>query len=592
MPLKSRWTQWIQTILGAAVVIMTATGVNASDRHALLIGYNDYTMENGLQPLQFAAKDVSDLRTTLIEMGYQAEDITVLNAKNGNSSPTAATIRSELEKLKNAAANEPGGSVMIVFAGHGFNHEGESYLCPADYRKDHPTESAIAVHDITRVLAEAEADGRYLIIDACRNEFVSTGEAEFNLGTGLKKLRISSRDDAQGTVVLSSCMPGQQSWEVDRPAVDRKGSALPHQNGVFMHYIMQGLRGAADVFDQQTGFDGAITATELHEYAARETLRFVNAEQDTAQRPWADMHTTANLAIVTLNEQQKKKLGSVQRRSAESLLDQEVAEQKTGDGVMLLVGGDRELRPLATVRFSQAIELSPELYMPRRLRALLSVLEGNNNKAESSALYRNALADMQAVGSSLRVAVPYDSEQIDVFGPSTSVNGKSEYASVAMINAGDVIEVDDISDANGVTWLKVRRINRWLVDESAGTGQETIEGYIQLAQVARPEADKAQLQDINRLRKPTVDELRLMNRTKPVAMRSPGLENAANALQIAGEVNALAGSNPGVAKGLGYAGAGIGLANDIQKMKAEKQQTGRVSIGTVRNAVGRFGIGF
>lgn len=592
MPLKSRWTRWIRTILGAAVVTMTAASVDAGDRHALLIGYNNYSMKNGLQPLNFAAKDVSDLRATLIEMGYDAEDITVLNAKDGNASPTAATIQAELEKLKMSAAKEPGGSVMIVFAGHGFNHEGESYLCPADYTKERPTESAIPVHDVAKALAESEADGRYLIVDACRNEFVSAGEAEFNLGTGLKKLRVSGRNDAQGTVVLSSCMPGQQSWEVEQPKDNRTGSPSPRQNGVFMHYIMQGLRGAADVYDQQTGFDGVITATELHEYAARETLRFVNAQEDTIQRPWADMHTTANLAIVTLDEEQKRSLGSVERRSAQSLLDQEVAEQKTGDGVMLLVGGDRDLRPLATLRFSQAIELSPELYMPRRLRALLSILDGNNNKEKSPVLYRNALADMEAVGSSLRIAIPYDSEPIEVLGPSTKVDGKSVYTSVSRVNAGDVIEVDDIADANGVTWLKVRRINRWLVDESTGTGQESVEGYIQLANVARPEADKAQLQDINRLRKPTAEELRLMNRSKQVAMRAPGLDRATTAIQIAGRANTIAGGNSGVSTGLHYAAAGVGLASDIQQMKAEKQQTGRVNIGTVRRAVGRFGFGF
>lgn len=589
MPLKARWTHWIRTILGAAVVTMTATAVDAGDRHALLIGYNDYSVENGLQPLRFAAKDVSDLRTTLIEMGYEAEDITVLNAKDGNSSPTAALIREELEKLKSSAASRPGSSVMVVFAGHGFNHEGESYLCPADYQKERPTESSISVDEVSRVLARSEADGRYLIIDACRNEFLSAGDAEFNLQTGLKKLRISQRNDAQGAVVLSSCLPGQQSWEIDQPRAERKGSPPPRQNGVFMHYIMEGLRGAADVYDQQTGFDGVITATELHEYAARETFRFVNAEEDTVQRPWADLHATATLGIVTLSEEQKKSLGSVERRSAQSLLDQEIAEQKTGDGVMLLVGGDRELRPLATARFSQAIELSPELYMPRRLRALLSVLNGNNDREQSAELYRSALADMQAVGSSLRIAIPYDSTQLDVFGPSESVNGKQAFASVTKVNAGDVIEVDDIDDASGVTWLKVRRINRWLVDEMTGSGQESVTGYIQLSMVARPEADKAQLQDINRLRKPTAEELRLMNRTKQVAVRSPGLGNAANAIQLAGQVNALAGGNSGVAQGLHYAGAGIGLANDIQNMKAEKQQTGRVSFGSVRRAVGRFG---
>lgn len=260
---------------------------------------------------------------------------------------------------------------------------------------------------------------------------------------------------------------------------------------------------------------------------------------------------------------------------------------------MLLVGGDRELRPMATVRFSQAIELSPDLYMPRRLRALLSVLDGNNDEIRAGELYRNALTDMKAVGGPLRIAIPSDKEDfaidLEIFGPSKKVNGTQAFEVVAKVSTRDVIEVDDIQDASGKTWLKVRRINRWLVDETVGSSQESLIGYIQLSMVARPEGDKAQLQDINRLRKPTAEELRLMNRTKQVAMGSPGLQKAANAIEIAGQINTIAGGNSGVSKGLIYADQGIGLARDIQRMKQEKQQTGRVSPSSIRNAVGRFG---
>jgi len=592
MPLRTTWLKWIRNSLVAAFFGCAAMSVEAGDRHALLIGYNDYKSETGLQPLRYAAKDVSDLRATLLEMGYDADDIVVLNGKDGSPSPTAEKIRAALTKMEGAVADEPGSSLMIVFAGHGFNHEGESYLCPADYQQERPTESAIAVAEVSRILEGARADGRYLIIDACRNEVLSTGSAEFNLRTGLKKLRISDRKGAQGVVVLSSCVPGQQSWEIDEPAIHRSGSPQPNKNGVFMHFIMQGLRGAADVFDQTTGFDGIITATELHEYAARETFRFVNAEFDTVQNPWADVHATASLGIVTLNEEQRQKLGRVERRSAQSLLDQELAEQKTGDGVMLLVGGERELRPMATVRFSQAIELSPDLYMPRRLRALLNVLEGNNAQSRSADLYQSALNDMKAIGSPLRIAIPDDAQDLPIYGPSTELNGSKEYKALTKVSGGDVLEIEDLQVASNVSWLKVRRINRWLGDENTGAAQETLHGYIQLSKLARPEADKAQLRDINRLRKPTAEELRVMSRSRPVAMGQGNLQKAENAVQLAGKINSFAGGNPEVSKGLGYTTIALGLATDIQQMKQEKQQTGRVSIGSVRRAAGRFGVGW
>lgn len=259
---------------------------------------------------------------------------------------------------------------------------------------------------------------------------------------------------------------------------------------------------------------------------------------------------------------------------------------------MLLVGGEKELRPIATARFSQAIELSPELYMPRRLRALLNVLEGNNTETRSAEFYQSALDDMKAVGSPLRIAIPYDAHDLPVYGPSTEVNGKSQFSSVAKVNGGDVIEIESLNFASNVSWLKVKRINRWLGDETNSALQESLNGYIQLSLVARPEANKAQLQDLNRLRKPTEEELRLMSRSRPIAMGPGDLQKAADALQVAREINGVSGGNSGVSTGLGYAEAGIGLAGDIQQMKQEKQQTGGVSAGSIRRAVGRFGIGF
>lgn len=589
MPLASPWYTWIRHSAFAAVIGFGSLCAVAADKYALLVGINDYGPASGLQTLKYASKDVSDLRATLLEMGYSQDDITVLNGEDGAPAPTAAKIREALHDLQTSVTNVPGSSVMIVFAGHGFNHDGESYVCPADYQNERQTESAIAVAEISEILESSSADGRYLIIDACRNEYLSNGASEFNLRTGLNKLQVSRRKSAQGIVVLSSCVPGQQSWEIDKPTIERAGRSQPHQNGVFMHYIMEGLRGAADVFDQQGGFDGVITATELHEYAARETLRFVNAEFDTPQTPWADVHATASLGIVTLNEEQRQKLGRVERRTSQSLIDQELAEQTTGDGVMLLVGGSRELRPLATARFSQAIELSPELYMPRRLRSLLSVLNGNNDRSRVSAHYQAALEDMKAVGSSLRIAIPQNVRNLPVLGPTTEVNGLKSFNPVADVTGGDVIEVDDIVDASGVTWLKVKRINRWLSDASGGNPRETVSGYIQLTSVALPEADSAQLQDINRLRKPTTEELQLINRSRPVAMGAGNLQKAAAGLQLAGQINSWAGGPSGVSTGLGHAQTALGVVGDIQQLRQEKQQTGRISFGSVRQVVGRFG---
>jgi hypothetical protein len=428
------------------------------------------------------------------------------------------------------------------------------------------------------LLEHSTAAGRFLIIDACRNEHLSRADDEFNLRSSLAKLH-GSNAEAQGVMVLSSCMPNQTSHEVGqsrRPANQNQTNVpAPRNNGVFLHYVMQGMLGAADTVsaNQDLGFDGLITAGELCDFVCLETRRFVQAEFDTNQTPWNDTHGTGQLVITRLSAQQKAARPHVKVRSQQSLLDQQIAEHHTGDGVMLLVGGDEQLRPLAAKRFTEAIELSSDLYMPRRLRALLSVLEGNNSQKLAPEKYRSALADMQHVGSNLRLAMPYDAKPLQ-FDQAT----QSQYRPVSLqtINPGDVIEVNGIEFRNGTWKLQVCRVNRWMTDDGVQI-REDVDLQVDLTLVATPAASKAQFQDVNRLRKPTSEELKIINNNRHVAMNAP---NAGELLQISGEIAKVAGGGK-PAEVIGDIGTGISLIRDARE---EKRQNGRVS----GNTVGRF----
>jgi len=585
MNLRNTWNSWLRRLALAVALTSATSHATAGNKVALLIGINEYAQNSGFEDLKYAAKDVADMRNTLLKMGYEDQDIHVLNGENGVT-PDRRNIQHAINQLDGLSPAGDDASIMIVFAGHGFNKNGNSFLCPADFDPE-KLQSALSVSELQQLLQRSKAPGRFLIIDACRNEHLSRGENEFNLRSSLAALQ-GLKAEAQGVMVLSSCMPNQTSHEIGqsrRPAApNHTHGPPPRDNGVFLHYVMQGLQGAADTVtaNHELGFDGLITAGELCDYVCLETRKFVQAEFDTNQTPWNDTHGTGQLVITRLSPQQKAARPHVKVRSQKSLIDQQIAEHHTGDGVMLLVGGDEQLRPLAVSRFSEAIELSPDLYMPRRLRALLAVLDGNGNSNPQLAAqkYQSALDDMQHVGSNLRLAVPYDAKPIQI-----AQARQPEYrtASLQTINPGDVIEVNGIEQRNGKWSLKICRLNRWMTEDGTQI-REDVNGSVDLALLATPAASKAQFQDVNRLRKPTSEELKLINNSRQLALNNPG---AGDALQVAAGVLNITGQGE-AGRVIGNVGTSVDLIQDAQR---ERRETGRVSPTTIRrgvNAIRRF----
>ena len=152
MPTRKSTIRWLQILALTGMLNSVAASAIAGDRVALLIGVNQAGSQSDLSPLKWAAKDVADMRDTLLTLGYDANDIVVLNSTSASTAPTAANIREQLAQLEQVPGHIQ--SVMIVFAGHGFNDNQESYLCPADYDRNRPLASAVAVREIQQLLEE------------------------------------------------------------------------------------------------------------------------------------------------------------------------------------------------------------------------------------------------------------------------------------------------------------------------------------------------------------------------------------------------------------------------------------------------------
>jgi uncharacterized caspase-like protein len=161
--------------------------------------------------------------------------------------PTKDNIIDNLGFLKSAGQRDV---VLLFIAGHGMNDDGgRYYLMPSDaaFNADggiRPSK-AISYRDIQAVL---DVPGQKLVfIDSCHSEGVSGKKTR---GVDNNQLVRELQDNS--TVILTASRGNQLSQE--RPELG---------HGVFTYAIIQGMRGAADLFKK-----GMVTITELDAYVS------------------------------------------------------------------------------------------------------------------------------------------------------------------------------------------------------------------------------------------------------------------------------------------------------------------------------------
>jgi hypothetical protein len=171
--------------------------------------------------------------------------------------------------LRLKLANQ-GDVFLVAFSGHGLQLDGKSYLCPADARLDDAS-SLISIEELYAQLAKCKAAQKLVILDACRNDPIVKG---FRSGKLADDLTIQLQDPPRGVNALFSCEPGQFSAE---------DANLKH--GVFMHYVLEGLRGRADDPAGEGDGNGRIALDELFRYVHLYTKRHVANSHGVAQIP-------------------------------------------------------------------------------------------------------------------------------------------------------------------------------------------------------------------------------------------------------------------------------------------------------------------
>jgi uncharacterized caspase-like protein len=206
----------------------------------LSIGINRYDAPQ-LSNLDYAVNDAREIIEVFkAQEGKLYRKVNSLLIADGSAvTPTKDNIIDNFSYLKQAGQRDV---VLMFIAGHGMNDDGGSYyLMPSDaaFNADgsiRPSK-AVSYRDIQAVL---DVPGQKLVfVDSCHSEGVSGRRTR---GADNNQLVRALQDSS--TVILTASRGNQLSQE-----------SPEFGHGIFTYAIIQGMRGAADLFKGGGGFE-------------------------------------------------------------------------------------------------------------------------------------------------------------------------------------------------------------------------------------------------------------------------------------------------------------------------------------------------
>jgi len=217
---------------------------------AVLIGINGY--HESLGELSFCVNDTKLLQETLVSQvcGFAQERVLLLTEDEPKErQPTLGNIHSWLATWLSRPGPED--LVLVYFAGHGREVEGQAMLAPIDATLDSLPVTGIAIQYVRDLLERCNTSQKVLILDACHSgsgRDVATMTSQFK----------TDLEAGKGIYTIASCDSDQVSYE------------WPEQNhGVFTYYLTESIKQTA-----APDADGALTLDSVYDQTRRKVLEW------------------------------------------------------------------------------------------------------------------------------------------------------------------------------------------------------------------------------------------------------------------------------------------------------------------------------
>lgn len=225
---------------GAASLAQANINRPVKDKWALVIGISKF--QDSSINLKYPAKDAEDFRNYLINEGhFQPDHVHLIT----NEQATRENIIAEIGDRWLPRVANPDDLVLIYLSSHGSPSKadvrGTNYLVAHNTDKNSLYATGIAMPELCKMVKDrVHSDRVVLLLDACHS-----GAATPAAKGIFRQANFDADIIAQGTgqLVICSSEPSQISWESNK-----------YPNGVFTHYLIEGLRKQGDKTSLGTAF--------------------------------------------------------------------------------------------------------------------------------------------------------------------------------------------------------------------------------------------------------------------------------------------------------------------------------------------------
>ncbi len=255
--------------------------------YAVLVGINQYLK---YRSLKYAQSDANSLRDKLVnrpEGVFLTENIYVLvDAAVGSSSPIRTNILVAIREICKKASKDD--LILFYFAGHGFESptDGLSYLVTNDTHPSAPSETALAVDSLLKIMNESQAAKKVMILDACRNSVeldpcirtILENEIQPGpFGDTLQRTVVTGAKQP-GWELIIACGPNQFALETDE-----------FEGGVWTHFLLKAVN--------DLGHKRDITVSSLFNKAELEVKNWAK-NKGKEQTPYYQCNRPGDSAII------------------------------------------------------------------------------------------------------------------------------------------------------------------------------------------------------------------------------------------------------------------------------------------------------